>query len=226
MSRRLEVFTGFNPISTTKYFEQHGWDVRPVYDSDIKLVKVQRNSALECGDGRFDDYPDREMYGPRVFGGINAVQALITGGDVIGLLRATELVAKFGFTPGTHSAEHGGCGYFDLWKEGKLDHANYNYVAPQEEEIKGFKRFGSWLELTLKLYHGKHFRLNGDHQEQAVRLNPFKGYTDISGNGSRFKVDDWFLADLGVPDHKRFHKIRETVEKLRPEAAKLEIILP
>ncbi len=37
---------------------------------------------------------------------------------------------------------------------------------------------------------------------------------------------DWFMADLGISDEVRFFKIAEVVEKLRPDAAKLEIIVP
>ena len=73
---------------------------------------------------------------------------------------------------------------------------------------------------------GKHFKLNGNHKEEATRLNPFRDYTEALADGLRFRIDDWFMADLGIPDERRFFKIAEAIEKLKPDAAKLEIIVP
>lgn len=222
--KKLETYTGFNPDKIADYFSKRKWPVTTIPRQEINLVEVKRGAALECGDGRFDQLEGRKAHGIRILGGINAVMALHTGGDEDGLERAMDLIKKFGATPGTHSAEEGGCGYADLWIEGELDSAIHPYELGEVD--KGGLKIGQWLATRMKGLGGKHFRLNGNHMEEAVRLNPFEGYTEDADDGLRFRVDDWFMAGLGLRDHIRFYKIAETVEKLKPEATKLEIIIP
>lgn len=222
---RYETYIGFNPDKIADYFSARKWPVIMFLRQNTTLVEVTKGAALECGDGRFDQLEGRKAYGVRVFGGINAIMAIHTGGDEIGLQRATELIEKFGVTPGTHSAEYGGCGYADLWIAGELKSAKYPYRLGEEIE-KGGLRIGQWLAHRMRLCGGKHFRLNGNHMEEAVRLNPFRGLTEAANNGLEFRVDDWFMADLGIPDEVRWFKIAEAVEKLKPDAKKLEIITP
>jgi hypothetical protein len=50
--------------------------------------------------------------------------------------------------------------------------------------------------------------------------------TEAAVDGLRFRIDDWFLANLGIPDEERFLKIAETIRQLKPDAQKLEIIIP
>lgn len=219
----LEAYTGFNPDIIVRYFTERGWPVSLIPYSDVHLVTVQKGAPLECGDGRFDELKDRESRGVRVFGGINAIMAILTGGDEVGLERAKYLIEKFGATPGTHSAEEGGCGYADLWMNNLLESALY----PHELHLlRGSERIGQRLQEAMTALGGRHFRLNGNHKEEGVRINPFRNNTEGATDGRRFRIDDWFMADLGVPDKVRFFKIAETVEKLKPGAAKLEIIIP
>jgi len=228
MATKLETYTGFSISRTAEYFAKRGWSVKPISVEEVNLIKVAKGSALECGDGRFDKLEDRKVvegeavHGVRVFGGVNAIMALLTGGDEVGLLGATDLLRRFGLTPGTHSAEEGGCGYADLWIAGELESALYPYELQQAN--RGGLRLGLWLPSILRDLGGKHFRLNGNHKEEGVRLNPFRGYTEVADDGLRFRIDDWFMADLGIPDNVRFFKILETVTKLKPDATKLEII--
>lgn len=221
---KYETYIGFNPEKVADYFAKRGWKINTLSREEVNLVKVTKGAALECGDGRFDTLEGRESYGARVFGGVNAVMALHTGGGEIGLYRATELIKKFGATPGTHSAEHGGCGFVDLWMAGKLTSAPYKYRL--DRIGRGGIKLGLWLENLMEGNGGKHFRLNGGHIEQAVRLNPFRGFTEQADDGLRFRVDDWFLAGLGITDSVRFLNIAETVEQLKPDARKIEIIVP
>lgn len=221
---KLETYTGFNPEKTAEYFHRRHWPIGFLSVSKVELVKVDKGAALECGDGRFDQLEDRRAHGVRVFGGINAIMALLTGGDYVGLQRATELIkVKYDLRPGTHSADHGGCGYADLWMDNQLRSARYPYKL---SGIVDQNSAGRWLRKEMRKLGGRHFRLNGNHEEQGVRLNPFNGYTENATDGSRFRVDDWFMAGLGIPDEVRFFKIAESVEKLKPDAAKLEIIVP
>lgn len=226
MSLKLESYSGYNQGVVASHFFELGWKVKIISVNDVHLIAVHKGAAIECSDGRFDsELLKRKMRGPRIFGSINAIMSLITGGGEDGLEAASRLVSKFGLTPGTHSADHGGCGYFDLWKNGRLKSANYPYKPDHEELAKqrGCK-LGHLLAERVRALGGYHFRLNGEHCEEAVRYNHFRNTTDISGNCRRFIVDDWVLADLGIPVEKRLLLIAECVEQLRPEAKRLEII--
>lgn len=235
---RYEAYTGFNPDKMANYFSNRGWPVTIMPVVDAKLVRVSKGAPLECGDGRFDQLENRDLViesqteelglhvrGVRILGGINAIMATLTGGDEVGLQRATEILKRFGVAPGTHSADHGGCGYADLWIAGKLESAIYPYEL-HDAMNRGSLRLGRRLVELMNDLGGKHYRLNGNHKEEGVRINPFKWLTEVAHDGLRFRIDDWFLADLGIPDKVRFLKIAEVVEKLKPEAAKLEIIVP
>ncbi|GEM_PF-3807500 len=236
---KLEVYTGFNPEKIAHYFVGRKWPVTTIPVQEVKLVRITKGAPLECGDGRFDGFQDRDLIaedqreeggshhvrGVRVLGGINAMMAMLTGGDEVGLQRATDILIRFGMAPGMHSAEKGGCGYADLWIQGLLESALYPYKLHASMN-KGGLRLGQSLAEVMNSLGGKHYRLNGNHKEQGVRLNPFRRYTESAHDGSRFRIDDWFMADLGIPDRVRFFKIAETVEKLKPDAAKLEIIVP
>lgn len=221
---KLETYTGFNPEKIADYFQKRNWPVMFFPGEAVVLVEVGAGAALECGDGRFDQLEKRHLHGVRVLGGINAIMATLTGGDEIGLERAVDLVKKAGFAPGTHSAEHGGCGYADLWIQAQLESALYPYELDGID--RGGLRIGAWLRRKMSNWGGRHFRLNGNHNEVGVRLNPFRGLTEKAEDGMRFRIDDWFMADLGIPDSVRWFKIAETIEKLKPDAANLEIIVP
>lgn len=224
-----EVYRGFNLGKMAAFFEdERGWPpVMPVYREQIKLVRVTPGAALECGDGRFDHLENRQGHGVRILGGVNAVMAMLTGGDRLGLERATELLLEHGVTPGTHSAEgpEGNCGFVELWKAGRLRSARHPYRLGEEIERGGF-RIGEWLKNTMAGLGGEHYRLNGNHLEEGVRINPFLRYTELATDGLRFRIDDWFMESLGFPDEERWSKIAETIEKVKPDAAKLEIIVP
>ena len=230
MIMNYEVYAGFNVDEIADYFNsKRGWPVKTISRDNVDLVPVQNGAALECADGRFDQLTDREThgYGVRVLGGINFFMALETKGNMVGLLKATELLKPLGATPGTHSADHGGCGFADLWIEEKLKSALHPYEL---DGVRGGLRIGPWLKSTMEQLGGKHHRVNGNHREVAVRLNPFRGYTERANCGSRFRIDYCFIKDaianLDIPFQQELFMIAETVELLRPEAARLEIIIP
>lgn len=215
----LKTHPSHNLQELEDFFNDRNWPVTYIPVADTQLVIAQHGEALQCADGR-SDFLDE--YGPRVFGGINSVAAMLTGGDLKGFQRAAIKVSELGFAPGTHSADHGGCGYCDLWVANDLRTA----IFPYQLGIIGRQvKTGQLLRDLMKLLGGKHVKLNGQHQEEAVRLNPFIGYTEKVRNGKRFRNDDWVLAQLGVPPRQRYYKIAECVEKLKPDAAKLEVLI-
>lgn len=235
-----ETYEGFNPDKMTEYFMGRGWPVETIPIGQVKLAKVTKNAPLECGDGRFDQLEDRsvtsedqlwqeglepKVRGVRILGGVNAIMAILTGGNEVGLQRATELLQRFNVAPGTHSADNGGCGFVDLWIQGELKSAVYPYELYEVMDRGGLK-LGKRLREVMRGLGGRHYRLNGNHKEQGVRVNPFVEYTEDAYDGSRFRIDDWFMLKLGVSDSVRWFKVAETIEKLKPEAARLEIIIP
>ncbi|MBI4036076.1 hypothetical protein HY383_03925 [Candidatus Daviesbacteria bacterium] len=72
---------------------------------------------------------------------------------------------------------------------GELKSALYPYELKEEAE-RGGLGIGNWLAERMKALGGKHYRLNGNHNEQAVRINPFRRYTELAQDGLRFRVDD------------------------------------
>lgn len=220
---RLETFTDFNPDKVADYFTKRGWPVATIPAQSVNLVPVDNGASLECGDGRFDKFQKRKLHGVRILGGINAIMATLTGGNEVGLIRANQLIRRAGVTAGTHSAENGGCAHVELWMDGKLESAVYPY---EFDRVRDGLPTGKWLRGLMKECGGAHIRLNGDHEEEGVRINPFRGLTEKADDGARFRIDDWFMADLCVPTSTRLLKIAEVVEKRRPDAARLEIIVP
>ncbi len=208
----------FQADKTAEYFNRRGWSVAFVKPESVELVKARKGAAVQCPDGRFGD-PELGLAfeGPKIWGGINVVAAMVTGGDAAGFTRAARLIEGMGYAPGTHGADHGGCGYFDQWSAGKLTSALYHYDRSSFPEIPV-------KMLIEELYGGKHFILPGRHVEVGVSLNPYYGLTEKGIDCSKFRVDDWFLAYMGVPNERRYAKIAEVVEILRPEAANLEIV--
>lgn len=223
----LEYITpkGFNPYRMEDFFGNRGWQTELIKASNTELVKADAGAALECGDGRSDEYPTKKLHGPRVFGQMNGVAALVTGGDLIGFVKAAEYVIDKGYAPGTHGDEHGGegCGAFGLWKNGKYSDVHSFRLPYGFLETQGMSPT-EWVKMTMKMLGGKHFTLPGSHQEQSLRINSGIGLTERSISGTRFKVDDWFLEE--VPFNRRLLYVAETVEQLKPDAKKIEIIIP
>jgi hypothetical protein len=226
MAIEYKTHPNFDPEEVEYFFGKRGWPVSRLRPTDVELMEATKGAALECADGRSDNFPGEEMYGPRVFGGINAVAAMLYGGDFDALHEAARKVRSMGFAPGTHSAEHGGCGCVDLWMQNNLDSAVFRYALRTEEITKNGIKLGDWLRVQMKLMGGKHIRLRGEHIEEAVRLNPFIGLTEKADDARRFRSDDWVLNELGVPNRQRYLKVAECVEKLKPDATKIEILIP
>lgn len=228
MSRILETVPGFDPYRLAKRFEKRGWRVEFVAASNVDLISVTPNAATECGDGRFDLYRrESGIYGARLFGGVNAIAAFRTGGDYQGFYKAARLLEACGCAPGTHGAAHygPGCGMFELWKNGQLESVVYPFAIPLERIAKEIQP-SQWIKAKMRELGGKHMTLQGLHEEQGLRWNPFIGMTERAEVGDRFRVDDYVLAAAKVPEFRRAWFKAEIVEKLKPDAKKVEIIVP
>lgn len=211
----LRTVDNYSKEEVADFFIGRGWPVIFIPVSETNLVHTCEKAPLKCSDGRFDHYLDEEMNSPRVFGQVNAIQAMLTGGGREGLHQANELLAVIGYAPGTHKT----CGYYDLWLAGEFEHV----LFPPEIVIHDIL-VGPLLKTVMKSMGGEHFKIDGPHREEATRLNPFIHTTEYALDGKRFRVDDWLFNLIGISGRRRWLQIAETVEKLRPEATKLEIL--
>lgn len=213
----------FDAGKTANLFESRGWFVHRVAYSNLDLVLPDPGASLECGDGRFGLIL-RKKHGIKLFGGINAIASLITGGDLQGFARAAVLAGYLDSTAGTHGAERKGkgCGLFHLWEEGKLVSAKYPLELLEQLSRINFNPT-DWVKIWTKSWGGKHFTLPGDHQEEALVFNPFIGFTPLART-DRFSFDQWALSQLGVGQLRSSLFAAETVEKLSPVRT-LELIV-
>lgn len=226
MAINLETYFEYDPTRTLDSFQERGWKAELVKASNVDLVETDKGAALHCIDGRFGNLSILKKYGPAIPGGIDSVAALATGGDLIGFNYAVQKVKGLGYNLGTHGAEHEGegCGYFGLWKAGRLESAidtvrlPFNYIQNYGLEVS------DWVKKWAKLKGGKHFTLPGVHEEQALTLNPFRD-TTVRPRADRFIGDKWFLRTMGISEQRSLLVFAETVEMLAPHAKKVEILI-
>lgn len=229
MAIELQTYPGFDAYKIEDYFAQKGWETELVKVSNVDLVPVDPDAAAECGDGRFDKLDSRKKFGPRIFGGFSAIAALKTGGDLIGYRLAALELRRIGLRPGTHGAEHEGegCAWFGLWRDGKLKSVMHNCSLPFHLIEQLGITATEWIKMLMDHWGGKHFTLPGSHEEKGLRWNSFIGTTERSTTGDRLMNDDWVMYKIGgISLPKRLNFNAETVEKIRPDCTKVEIIVP
>lgn len=229
MTTELQTYQGFDPYKIEHHFAQRGWETKLVKASNVDLVLVDPEAAAECGDGRFDLLKNRKKFGPRIFGGVNAIAALKTGGDLNGLRLAAQELKRINLRAGTHGAVHKGegCGLFGLWKNGNLESAVHTCSLPFHLlEQEGMKA-SDWIKSFMDELDGKHFTLPDIHKEEGLTWNALMGTTIRSFTGDRFRNDDWVMDRIGgISLSKRLNFNAETVEKLKPDCKKVEILIP
>lgn len=216
MQHELLTHPKYDPGRTRDFFEQRGWIVELVPASNIYLVKVDLGAACECGDGRFGDLSlIRKKFGPKIFGGVNGVAAVLTGGDIVGFNAAAILLESISTRAGTHGAQHQGegCGLFGLWKKGELGSATHKLALLEQLHLMGAQPT-AWIKSKVERHWGgKHFTLPGEHKERKLRFNPFIGFTPYPST-DRFSYDHWVLPCLGASNTRSKLFAAETVEKL------------
>jgi len=237
----LESLTHPNPIQTLDqaytFYHKRGWEIKEIpqktedgsataAETIALLVPTDKGAALECGDGRADKLENRKLHGPRVFGQVNALTATLTGGDQDGFFAASTILHQIGYAPGTHSDDAHGCGFYELWKAGKLSTGVFPCEIEERLATRPGIKLGHRLSELMEAMGGKHFRYRDNHQEQGLRINFEDHTTEKPQNGERFRVDDWLLRMAGMPPRQRFLQYAETVEQLKPDAVRVEFILP
>ena len=211
----LELPHKYNEPALAKFFEKRAWTVSFAKNSNISIVNADPNAAIECGDGRFGEPTlERKLHGPKVFGGINGIALLLTGGDLIGFNAAANIIRGLGYSAGTHGAEHPGegCGLYGLWKQGKLTSSQYPLMLI--DELHSLSQHPTeWIKKTVQRWGGKHFTLPGNHEEKKLVINPYNHLTPVA-HTSQFSFDLWVLQNLGISQQRAALFAAETVEQL------------
>lgn len=219
LALELKTHPSYQPEKVAWFFDGRGWSVEFTTVGRAGLVVVDLDTPVECIDGRFGNIQGSKKHGPKIPGGLNAIAALKTGSGITGFNAAAKEAKGLGFRAGTH----GHCGFFELWQKGELSAARYPLTFPEFSVT----RFGlsRWIELMQRFWGGKHFHLPGEHVEEMLVFNPFIGLTPVASS-ERFGYDHWVMQRLGTSPRRAMSLVAEAVEKLKPDAMKLELIVP
>ncbi|EDM81437.1 hypothetical protein PPSIR1_39640 [Plesiocystis pacifica SIR-1] len=215
--------------------EARGWTATIVPRSEVSdIVDVGGDGLMKCVDGRPSFHP--AMNGPKTLGGVYAIASMRDARDVAGLVQATRDVAAFGHVPSVHGDQHAepppmGCGYFKLWKTGKLMN-----LAPEgkEDEFKASElpkgivppnysaEEGSEIVLSEG---GVYETLEGAHEEQEVVINLVTDTTfEPSRESQRFVVDAWITDKFNI-DAGRYLTVAAKTVELLSDVRKARIIV-
>ncbi len=234
MALELKTHPSYKPEEVSQFFLDRGWEVTEIeviYSDSAKyvapyvyneagiLVPTDQGASLECIDGRFANRSRQVLNGPKIPGGTNSIAAVKTGGDAVGFNAAAKEAERFGFRAGTH--KH--CGFFDLWRAGKLEAARFSMEFPEYALERNGGDAGHWIKLKNRFWQGFHFSLPGEHEEMALRFNPYIG-TTLLPRRDKFSYDHWLMQSLGVHRRRAMRLVAETVEQLAQGSKRLEIV--
>jgi hypothetical protein len=190
-----------------------------------ELVDVAANEGLlKCVDGRASDHTgEGAMRGPKMLGGIYAIASMRGVTQASGLPAIVEEVRNKGYNPSVHGHEHPetgeadsmGCGYFKLWKKGKLA----GLKLPEFSGDEGRD--------TVKGAEGAYEVLSGKHFEAQVVINLVSGKTlEPRPNDQRFIVDGWAIGEFGLDLIQYLGLAASTVEQLSATCRNARVIIP
>lgn len=216
----LKTYSSYNRNEAIDIFDAAGFEIRLVRAEYAGLVVAEMGAALECIDGRNGNRDRIKKHGPKIPGGLNAIAAVRTGGDTIGFNDAAKEVARLGYRAGTHID----CGFFGLWRDGRLESTNHVLVLPENNIERLGNKLSRWINLKNRLWGGNHFFLPGEHEEEALVFNPFI-HTTIIARSDRFGYDHWFMQSLGIHSRRAIHLVAETVDKLAPQHKIVEFLV-
>lgn len=205
--------------------EARGWTATIVPRSEVSdIVDVGGDGLMKCVDGRPSFHP--AMNGPKTLGGVYAIASMRDARDLGGLIQATRDVAALGHVPSVHGDQHAdpppmGCGYFKLWKTGKLKN-----LAPEgKEDDPAFAGVPQGLEppsysaeegtKTVLDERGVYETLQGGHEETEVVINLVDQTTFApNADAQRFVVDAWIVGKFGLDAGRYLTTAAKTVELL------------
>jgi hypothetical protein len=201
--------------------------VQIVEEKDVagELVDVQKGKGLlKCVDGRESDQEQEgAMTGPKMLGGIYAMASIRGVNDAAGLAAIVKEVQDKGYVPTVHGHEHPttgeadsmGCGYFKLWKHGKLAGLTPpNFTGDEGRD-------------AVKAADGVYEVLKDKHYEAQVVINLVGGKTLAPNhNNQQFVVDGWAIGEFGLDLLTYLGLAASTVEQLSTTCRTARIVVP
>jgi len=215
--------SSFDDIPLVKFFKKRGWITEDLHASDVELVDVPPGSAVACGDGRVikgSSAAEEQKYarGPKIFGGIAGVAALIGDGKLEGFRKAIKKVESLHYLPGGHGDNHkglDGCDHMMAWLASKYSDLPALELTAQQIRDEVLAHKGIYVD------HLSH------HTESTLDLNWIPNKTQIP-NGLRFLEDLWFVRQVTDNNpalmNKAYQMIAETVENLSTTVRTVRII--
>ncbi|NVB40269.1 hypothetical protein G6O69_20675 [Pseudenhygromyxa sp. WMMC2535] len=219
------------PQEIVQALEGRGWAATIVSRSDVDdILDVDSEGLMKCVDGRPSSHA--AMNGPKTLGGVYAIASMRGARDLEGLTQATRDVAAAGHVPSVHGDDHAqppamGCGYFKLWKTGKLadlapEGGSSEGLPPGLEPPRYSAEEGSE---AVRAAGGEYETLTGAHEEQEVIINLVDSTTFApNADSQRFVVDAWVAEKFGVDPARYLTAAAKTVELLC-EVRKARIIV-
>lgn len=206
------------PQDIVSALESRGWKASIVNRSDVAdLVDTNGQGLLKCVDGRASDHSG--MRGPKALGGIYAIASMRGVTETSGLAAIVDEVKAAGFVPSVHGDDHAdppgmGCGYFKLWRTGKLDG-----LTPAEFDSEQGKA-------AVLSAGGVYEQLTGSHSESEVVINLVANTTlEPKPNDQRFVVDAWILGQFGIDAGTYLTAAASTVEQLSATCRSARIVV-
>lgn len=206
------------PEDIVQALESRGWKAEIVKrDAVADLVDVNAEGLMKCVDGRASDHAG--MRGPKTLGGIYAIASIRGVTETAGLDAIVEEVKSAGFVPSVHGDDHAepagmGCGYFKLWKSGKLDGLGVPAFDSEEGKAAALAAGGVYEQLT------------GSHSESEVVINLVTDTTlEPKPDDQRFVVDAWVLSKFNLDAGTYLTLAASTVEQLSETCRSARIIV-
>lgn len=176
-------------------------------------VPVAATGLFKCVDGRRS--ARAEMNGPKALGGLYAIASDRGVRHADGLQEIVNEVREKGYVPSVHGDSHAGpmgCGYFKLWKTGRLPGVRPPNFDADEGRAAVLAAGGVYEDLA------------GSHQEWYTIINLREGTTfEPRPTDQRFVVDAWIQSVFGLSD-RYLLLAAATVEALRPAAMRVRIL--
>jgi hypothetical protein len=206
------------PEEIVQALESRGWKAEIVKRENVAgLVEVNSEGLMKCVDGRASDHAG--MRGPKTLGGLYAIASLRGVTETGALGPIVEEVKAAGFVPSVHGDDHAepagmGCGYFKLWKTGKLE----GLGAPGFDSEAG--------KAAVLEAGGVYEQLTGSHSESEVVINLVANTTlEPTPNNQRFVVDGWVLGKFNLDVGTYLTLAASTVEQLSETCRSARIVV-
>lgn len=177
---KTEMTTG----EVAREFERFGWNVsvNPGYG----LVEVSRGGALLCGDGRSSTSDLSYFFGPKLFGGVLGLAALLAmeeGQSEFGIPTLSAAMNYGHYVPGLHDVrdEEVHCGQQIIAMQGGV----YPTQAFTPQEGRDY----------VLRYGGVQVSLSDNHAETIFGVNMIERTTRLpSALDQQFHNDFWFIS--------------------------------